>query len=86
MPKLKSLIVGMFAVAAAVGLAAGPAAAQKTLKVSVDSVKNGKKIPDKYAFCNPAAQGHTQPGPDISPRISWSKGPAGTRSYAIIAS
>jgi Raf kinase inhibitor-like YbhB/YbcL family protein len=61
-----------------------PAASAATLKVSVDSFKNGKMIPNKHAFCVPAAQGHTTAGPNISPRVSWSKGPRGTKSYAII--
>src|SRR6185295_2400234 len=68
---------------AAVGLVTTPALA-KTLKVSVDSFKNGQTIPNKYAFCVPAAQGHTAAGPNMSPSISWSKGPAGTKSYAVI--
>jgi len=62
---------------------ATPASAQ-ALKVSVDGVESGKMIPAKHTFCMPAAQGHVGPGPDISPHISWSKGPSGTKSYAII--
>jgi len=61
-----------------------PAASAATLKVSVGSIKNGKAIPGKFAFCIPAAQGHVAAGPNINPRISWSKGPRGTKSYAII--
>jgi Raf kinase inhibitor-like YbhB/YbcL family protein len=74
---------GMLTAGLAVGLAATQASAA-SLKVSVDSFKNGKTIPNKYAFCVPAAQGHTTGGPNISPSISWSKGPRGTKSYAII--
>ena len=77
----KTAMLGMLA--AGVAAAATPAFAQ-TLKVSVDSVENGKMMPGKYAFCVPAAQGHTTAGSDISPAISWSKGPAGTKSYVII--
>ncbi len=69
--------------AAGAALAATPAAA-RTLRVSVNSFRNGGIVPNKYAFCVPAAQGHTGPGADISPSISWSKGPRGTKSYAII--
>lgn len=72
--------LGAFAIA----MAAPPAASAATLKVRVDSIRSGKAIPAKYAFCVPAAQGHAGPGPDISPPISWSKGPKGTQSYAII--
>ncbi|MFI5022329.1 MAG: YbhB/YbcL family Raf kinase inhibitor-like protein [Alphaproteobacteria bacterium] len=80
----KSALYGLLAVAAAATLATAPAVAQ-TLKVSVDSFARVKVIPDKYAFCNPAKEGHVKPGADVSPRVSWSRGPAGTKSYAIIA-
>jgi Raf kinase inhibitor-like YbhB/YbcL family protein len=83
MRTIKLAVLGLFAAGAALGLAAIPASAQ-TLRVSVDSFKNGGAMPNQYAFCVPAAQGHTQPGLNINPRISWSKGPAGTKSYAII--
>jgi Raf kinase inhibitor-like YbhB/YbcL family protein len=64
-------------------LAAAPASA-RALKVKVDSLKNGGTLATKYAFCAPAAQGHTTAGQNINPSISWSKGPRGTKSYAII--
>lgn len=75
--------LGFMVAGVTLALAAMPATAQ-TLKVSVDSFKNGGTIPGDYAFCVTAAQGHMGAGPDKSPRISWSKGPAGTKSYAII--
>ncbi|HEY1310567.1 MAG TPA: hypothetical protein VGF02_06405, partial [Pseudolabrys sp.] len=65
-------------------LAIASAASAKTLKVNVGSIKNGKVIPGKYAFCVPVEQGHTSAGGNFNPSISWSKGPAGTKSYAII--
>jgi Raf kinase inhibitor-like YbhB/YbcL family protein len=52
--------------------------------VKVASIKPGGAIPTKYAFLMPAAQGHVTAGGDISPPISWSKGPRGTKSYAIV--
>jgi len=55
-----------------------------SLKVTVDSTKEGKMLPNKYAFCVAAAQGHSKGGPNINPRVSWSKGPKGTQSYAVI--
>jgi Raf kinase inhibitor-like YbhB/YbcL family protein len=79
----RTVVFGLLAAGAAAALAAAPASAQ-ALKVSVDGVESGKMLPTKYGFCMPAAQGHVAPGPDISPRISWSKGPAATKSYAII--
>jgi len=69
--------------AAGAALVAAPAVAA-TLKVHVDSFKNGGTVPNKYAFCIPAAQGHTAGGQNINPSISWSKGPKGTKSYAVI--
>jgi hypothetical protein len=63
---------------------AASAAAVKVLKVKVDSIKSGAMIPTKYAFCQAAAKGHAGPAPDISPPISWSKGPYGTKSYVVI--
>jgi Raf kinase inhibitor-like YbhB/YbcL family protein len=80
---IKIVVIGMLAAGITVGVMATPASA-RTLKLSVDSFKNGEMIPNKHAFCVPAAQGHTTAGPNISPRISWSKGPRGTKSYAII--
>jgi Raf kinase inhibitor-like YbhB/YbcL family protein len=81
MESIKIAAIGMLA--AGMGLVATPASAD-SLKVTVGSFENGKMMPNKYAFCVPAAQGHTTGGPNISPDISWSKGPSGTKSYAII--
>ncbi len=83
MANIKIAIIGAFAAAVSASLVA-PQASARSLKVRVDSFKNGGMMPNKYAFCVPAAQGHTTAGPDISPSISWSKGPRGTKSYAII--
>lgn len=71
-----SLLVGGFAVVHARGLA--------NLSVTVTGVKPGGAIPAVYAYCAPAAKGHVTDGPNRSPAISWSKGPAGTASYAIV--
>lgn len=77
--------IAMFGLlAAGLTLVAAPASAQtQTLEVRVDGFKNGGVIPSQYRFCVPAEQGHVAPGPDKSPGISWSKGPAGTKSYVI---
>jgi Raf kinase inhibitor-like YbhB/YbcL family protein len=48
---------------------------QMDLNVASKAFSNGGMIPTKY----------TCDGADISPPISWSAGPEGTRSYAIIA-
>jgi Raf kinase inhibitor-like YbhB/YbcL family protein len=67
--------------AGSLGAAAG---GDPSLRVSVDSIKSGGAIPGKFAFCIPAKQGHVTLGPNTNPAIRWSKGPAGTASYAII--
>jgi phosphatidylethanolamine-binding protein (PEBP) family uncharacterized protein len=54
------------------------AASMAQLKVKVDDPNAGGMMANKYGFCAPAAQGHTQDGPNINPSISWSKGPSGT--------
>lgn len=55
-----------------------------TLSVTVTGVKPNGAIPTVYAYCAPAAKGHVTDGPNRSPAIRWSKGPAGTASYAIV--
>jgi len=76
-------VIAMLAAGMAAELMAAPASAA-SLKVKVDSVKSGGMLPTKYAFCKPDAQGHVTAADDISPPISWSKGPHGTKSYAVI--
>ena len=63
---------------------AADAATVKRLKVRVEDVRNNGPVPAEYAFCVPSPQGHTTSGANINPAITWSKGPAGTQSYAII--
>ncbi len=60
-----------------------PPASHKLL-VHVDALKRGHMVASDYALCMPPPQGHFAFAPDKSPRISWSKGPKGTQSYAII--
>jgi len=60
------------------------AAGVPSLKVTVRGITAGKAIPRDIAFCVPAKTGHVSLGPNKSPAIQWSKGPAGTASYAIV--
>jgi len=60
-----------------------PAGSHK-LNVRVDAIKNGHMVPSEYAFCMADGHGGVTAGGDKSPRIAWSKGPAGTKSYAVI--
>jgi Raf kinase inhibitor-like YbhB/YbcL family protein len=86
-----SAVLTRFAfVAAGLGLLIGAvdhpaaAAATKKLAVAVDGIKSRGRIPIAYAYCVPAAKGHTAAGANMNPSIKWSKGPYGTQSYAII--
>lgn len=54
------------------------------LRVQVDSIKYGHMIPSEYAFCMADGHGGMAAAANKSPRIAWSKGPAGTKSYAVI--
>jgi len=66
------------------GLQAIHATGMAALTVTVSGIKSGGVIPGAFAYCVPAKQGHIAPGPNKSPAITWSKGPAGTASYAVI--
>jgi Raf kinase inhibitor-like YbhB/YbcL family protein len=78
-------VPGAILVLAFMGIAGGAdAAAVEQLKVSVDAIQNNGPIPAEYAYCVPSPQGHTTAGPNKNPEITWSKGPAATKSYAII--
>ncbi len=78
----------VFAVLVAALVAAAPGTpatgAQAMLRVVVDNFKTGGVILGAYAYCVRAKVGHTARGPNRSPAISWSRGPAGTASYAIV--
>ena len=54
------------------------------LKVTVQGIDNGQLIPAKYAFCEASATSKSTEGQDISPAISWEKGPEGTKSYVLV--
>ena len=69
---MTTMKIGAIAMLAA-GMAAGagtPAAAVDALKVTVGSIESGKMIPNKFAFCVAATEGHAKASSDISPSIS----------------
>jgi Raf kinase inhibitor-like YbhB/YbcL family protein len=67
-----------------IAMAGVQSASAASLRVHVDTIKDGGAVPAKFAFCVPTPDGHMGPGPNVSPSVSWSKGPRGTKSYAII--
>jgi hypothetical protein len=60
-------------------LAPAPGAAVERLDVTIEGLSADGRLPDDAAYCG--AGGY---GPNVSPGISWSAGPAGTRSYAVL--
>jgi Raf kinase inhibitor-like YbhB/YbcL family protein len=69
----------------ALALSLSPAAlfGQEALDVTIEGL-DGEMLPDELAFCIPDASAHQAPGRNVQPAISWSAGPEGTQSYAIL--
>jgi Raf kinase inhibitor-like YbhB/YbcL family protein len=74
---------GAAVLAAAQGLAAAPeAAAVPRLQVAVGGLTEDGRLPASAAYCPPAKMDPSEY--NISPSVSWSRGPPATRSYALI--
>ncbi|MFO1242117.1 MAG: YbhB/YbcL family Raf kinase inhibitor-like protein [Rickettsiales bacterium] len=59
--------------------------AAEPLNVKVQGIaKNNDPIPVEQAYCRPTDDGKSTNGVNRRPSITWSKGPAGTKSYAIV--
>jgi Raf kinase inhibitor-like YbhB/YbcL family protein len=56
----------------------------RALKVQIEGWDDGAAIPAQFAFGQIPAEGRFALGGNISPAISWSGAPAGTRSFALI--
>jgi Raf kinase inhibitor-like YbhB/YbcL family protein len=54
------------------------------LEVTIDAWPNGGAIPEEYAFCVPADEGHVTGGRNRSPGIRWTDVPPGTQSFVIL--
>lgn len=52
--------------------------------IHLDSWPDGAPIPPKFAFGKPGNDTPFAPSDNISPAISWSGAPAGTKSFAIL--
>ena len=55
-----------------------------SFKVSINGWADGATIPEKFAFCKPDAKAHVNFSDNVSPEISWSNTPEGTKSFALI--
>lgn len=61
-------------------IASAANADSQQLTVQIGGLDQNGRLPDQAAFCPPAAS----EAKNISPEISWSAGPDGTRSYALL--
>lgn len=69
------------AAACTVAFAITVASAQPaSLSVKISGVDKHGRLPDQAAFCPPSSSAER----NISPGITWSQGPAGTKSYALL--
>ncbi len=53
------------------------------MKLSSQSIRDNQPISGEFAFCIPNDKTHVCLGKNLSPQLSWSDAPAGTRSFAI---
>lgn len=72
----------LVAAVAALGAAIAPAGAAESLTVTVGGLDAHGRLPISAAYCPPTRLDPAEY--NISPSVSWSRGPRGTRSYALI--
>lgn len=65
---------------------AAPAFAAGSLTVHVDGVTDGNRIPDNLVMCKPGPEGKNADSKNERPAVSWTAGPEGTKSYAVLVS
>lgn len=76
-PLFSALLISVSTVALTVFAAPG------SLEVKVSGIQNNMPIPVENAYCRPAKDGKSENGLNRRPPVTWSKGPEGTKSYAI---
>ncbi len=62
----------------------GAHAADTGMVVTSTGISDNMPIASKYTFCMPDGSGKTKDSDNISPQISWSGAPDGTKSYALV--
>ncbi len=65
-------------------LLASPVMAAEELDVSVDAIHRDGRIGKRFAQCIATIDGRSTKGENQRPTIEWSRGPAETKSYAIV--
>ncbi len=54
------------------------------MKLTSNSFTDGQAIPAEHAFCRPDPETHVTLADNISPQLSWSDAPEGTKSFVLI--
>ena len=58
--------------------------AEKSFTLALKGIENQKPIDAQFAFCVKDGKGKATFGKNISPELSWSNAPAGTKSFAVV--
>ncbi|MEP6608251.1 MAG: YbhB/YbcL family Raf kinase inhibitor-like protein [Burkholderiaceae bacterium] len=54
------------------------------MKLSSDSIQDGRPIPAEFAFCKPEPAKHVTLSSNQNPQLAWDDVPAATQSFALI--
>ena len=63
---------------------AAPAWAADGIEVTVEGIGENGRLAKRYAQCIATADGKSTKGENLRPTVSWTDGPEGTKSYAIV--
>jgi Raf kinase inhibitor-like YbhB/YbcL family protein len=80
----RSTIIAVFLMSAATPSLPIAKAIDASITVRVEGIETDGRIAETFALCKATADGKSGPGANMRPDISWSAGPAGTKSYAIL--
>ncbi len=56
----------------------------ETMTLTVGGITNGKPIPNTFTYCAPDGNGGTRDSENLSPAITWSPPPEGTKSMVLL--
>lgn len=54
------------------------------MKLTSNSIEDGKAIPGEFAFCVPDTAAHVALSANRNPHLAWSDAPAGTQSFVLV--